>query len=420
MNPTHTRTVAIFAIAVVAGLLGCGKTEESASVQAKVQQLEGKAAARTDADKRGHDAHNEKKGEEGHGEHEAGEALKLTQDEIRTAGIQVAELAEREVSEEIQLTGTIHANQDKLAHISPRITGRVVKVHASLGDTLKAGQTLAVLDSIELGEAQSAFAQAQSEVNLARTNFNRIEQLHSEEIVPQKDLHEARAVLQKAEAALHAVRDKLKMLGVPAGHGSHEQPGSVFALTAPFAGTVIEKDAVLGELAQPDKSLFTIADLSVLWIEANLFEKDLGKVNVGGEAVVTLAAYPKQTFSGQLTYIGSMLDKDTRTLKARVEVPNPDGKLKPEMFATVGIRTAGQTKVLSVPENAVVLIQGQPTVFIEDSDGFEPRTVELGDKLRGQVALKNGIAAGNLVVVSGAYALKARMLKSQMGEGHAH
>jgi len=186
---------------------------------------------------------------------------------------------------------------------------------------------------------------------------------------------------------------------------------------------VIEKHAILGELAQPDKLIFTVADLSTLWIEANLFEKDLGRVKVGAEAVVTVAAYPDETFAGKLTYIAAVVDKETRTVSARVEVANADGRLKPEMFATAAIRTSGtggKGKGLLLPEEAVVLMHGQPTVFIEEHGGFEPRAVELGEKLRGRVVVKAGLAAGDKVVTAGTYALKARIMKSQLGEGHAH
>ncbi|MFZ5474227.1 MAG: efflux RND transporter periplasmic adaptor subunit, partial [Pseudomonadota bacterium] len=165
---------------------------------------------------------------------------------------------------------------------------------------------------------------------------------------------------------------------------------------------------------------------SRLWIEANLFEKDLGRVKVGADAVVTVAAYPDEAFRGKLTYIAAVVDKETRTVQARVEVANPDGRLKPEMFATAAIATNGtrgkeaKVKALVLPEEAVVLMQGQPTVFIEEHGGFEPRAVELGEKLRGRVVVKNGLAAGDKVVTAGTYALKARVMKSQLGEGHAH
>ncbi len=131
-----------------------------------------------------------------------------------------------------------------------------------------------------------------------------------------------------------------------------------------------------------------------------------------------MSAYPGEVFKGRLTYISSTMDKETRTVKARVEVPNPDGRLKPEMFATVVIGTGGSAKALTVPEDAVLLLQGQPTVFVAERGGFEPRAVEVGERAQGYAVLKSGVAPGEMVVVSGAYALKARLLKSQIGEEH--
>lgn len=310
------------------------------------------------------------------------------------------------------VTATIQANQDRLAHVAPRVPGRIVKVNASLGDRVKPGQALATLDSIELGEARSSYLQAASEAAVVQAGFDRAKRLQTENIIPEKDYLRARAEHEKARAALRAAADKLRMMGV----SPEKLSGSVFPLTAPFSGTVIEKKAVLGELAQPDASLFTVADLSILWIESNLFEKDLGKVKVGAQAAVTVSAYPGEVFKGRLTYISSTMDKETRTVKARVEVPNSDGRLKPEMFATAAIGTGGSVKALLVPEGAVLLLQGQPTVFVAESGGFEPRAVEVGERVQGYAVLKSGVVAGENVVVSGAYALKARLLKSQIGD----
>lgn len=355
-----------------------------------------------------------KTGEKMPGEKAADKLLTLSAEEALTAGIKVQQLELREKAEQVIVTATIQANQDKSAHVVPRVPGRVVKVNASLGDRVKRGQPLAVLDSIELGEARSAYLQAASEAALAGANFDRAQRLSKDNIIPEKDYLRARAEFDKARAALRAAGDKLRMMGVSPKNLS----SSVFPLTAPFAGTVIEKKAVLGELAQTDQSLFTVADLSVLWIESDLFEKDLGKVKVGAQATVTISAYPGEIFKGRLTYISSTMDKETRTVKARVEVPNPDGRLKPEMFATVAIDTGGSAKALLVPEDAVVLLQGQPTVFVAEKGGFEPRAVEVGEHAQGYAALKSGVAAGESVVVSGAYALKARLLKSQIGDEH--
>lgn len=342
----------------------------------------------------------------------AEKSLALSAEESQTAGIKVQKLELQEKTGQIMVTATIQANQDKLAHVVPRVPGRIVKVNASLGDKVKRGQALAMLDSIDLGEARSAYLQATSEAALAHANFARAQRLNADNIIPEKDYLRARAEHEKARASLHAAADKLRMMGV----APEKLSSSVFPLTAPFAGTVIEKKAVLGGLAQPDTSLFTVADLSTLWIESDLFEKDLGKVKIGAQATVTLSAYPGEVFKGRLTYISSTMNKETRTVKARVEVPNPDGRLKPEMFATVAIGTGGSAKALLVPEDAVSLLQGQPTVFVAERGGFEPRAVEVGERAQGYAVLKSGVAAGESVVVSGAYALKARLLKSQIGD----
>lgn len=402
----------------VAILTGCGWSE----------QPQASAYKNTSADKAESErAATEKPGvhEDEHG-HEEGEQIKLSAGEIQAAGIKIEDLAEQEVSEQLTVTATIRPNEDRIAHVAPRVPGRVVKVHVNLGDQVKAGQTLAVLDSLEVGEAHSAWLQAATHHAVAKADFERAEKLHGDQIIAAKDHLHAHAEYEKSKAALAAAGDRLRMLGVNPAPAIDGKAVSTFPLTTPFAGSVIEKHAILGELAQPDKQLFTVADLSKLWIEANLFEKDLGRVKVGADAVVSVAAYPDEAFRGKLTYIAAVVDKETRTVQARVEVANPDGRLKPEMFGTAAISTNGtrgkeaKVKALVLPEEAVVLMQGQPTVFIEEHGGFEPRAVDLGEKLRGRVVVKNGLAAGDKVVTAGTYALKARVMKSQLGEGHAH
>lgn len=338
--------------------------------------------------------------------------IQASKEEIAAAGIQVVTLQEREVNEQLSVTATIQANQDKLATVAPRVAGRITKVMVSLGEKVKQGQTLALVDSVEVGEAQSAYVQATSEHALAKSGMERAEKLFADQIIPQKDYLRVRADYEKAKAVLRAASEKRQILGISS---NHDKTGSsVYAVSAPFTGTVIAKKAVLGELAQSDKEMFSVADLSTVWIETNLYEKDVGKVKVGADAQITTAAYPGDTFKGKITYISNTMDKESRTVRARVEVPNIDGRLKLEMFASAAIATASTSKALLLPEQAVLLIQGQPTVFIQDSDGFEPRAVELGEKLQSQVVLKSGITPGEKVVISGAYALKAKMLKSQI------
>lgn len=357
------------------------------------------------------------KDEQAQAQAEESSLIKLSAEEAQRAGLQVQALQPQAQANVVTVTATIRANQDHVAHVAPRVEGRLTQVVAKLGDQVRAGQTLAVLDSVALGEAQSAYQQTQASHRVAQGDFDRASKLVAEEIIPQKDYLRAQAELEKSRAELRAAEDKLRLLGAsPQGGG---RASASFELRSPLAGTVIEKKATIGELAGPEASLFTVADLSRVWIEANLSEDLLARVRVGAPASVTVAAYPGERFAGKVSFIAGVLDKDTRTVGARIEVDNQDGRLKPEMFATASIQT-GQTKedVLSVPDAAVLLLQGQPTVFVREKDGYEPRPVEPGDKLGGRTVLKSGVQPGDEVVTAGAYALKARLLKSQISDEH--
>ena len=339
--------------------------------------------------------------------------LRLDPEAARAAGVRVAALAPEPIAEEIRVTANIQPNQDRLAHVEPRSAGRIVAVAAKLGDRVATGQTLAELDSIDLGLARSAYVEAGTELELARAAYERAERLFAAEVIAEKDLLRARADVRKAEAAQRAAADRLQMLGGNPG-AQRDGRSSVFRLVAPIAGTVIQRDAVLGELAATDKTLFTIADLSVVWIEADVFERDLARVKPGAVASVTVAAYSGESFVGKVAHVADQLDRETRTARARVEVANADGRLKPEMFATVAIRTGSNVEALMVPEEAVVLVAGQSAVFVERDGRFVPQPVELGARAGGRAVVRSGLAAGDRVAVGGAYELKARLLKSQL------
>jgi len=341
--------------------------------------------------------------------------LRLTPDEARRAGIRLETLALQPHAGAVLVTATIKANQDRYAHVAPRIEGRIVSAPARLGDRVRTGQTLATFDSVALGEAEAALREAQSAHRIAQAEYRRAEGLAAQEIIPQRDYLRARGDYEKASSELDAARDKLRLLGASPGPEGGGQ--ALFQLRAPLDGTVIQKDATVGELATPASPVFTVADLSTLWIEANLAEDMLARVRVGASAAVTVAAYPGERFAGRLTYISGVLDKDTHAVPARIEVGNADGRLKPEMFATATIAT-GQAAApsLSVPDAAVILLQGQPTVFVAQHGAYVPKPVEPGDSLGGRTFVKSGLKAGDQVVASGTYALKARLLKSQISE----
>ncbi len=366
------------------------------------------------------DKHAEHAGEKKEGKDEHSEAeseLTLTSEEAARAGIKVEEVKPQALGETLTVTATIRPDADRLAHVAARIEGRITSVPAKLGDKVRAGQTLATLDSVAVGEAHAAFNEAQAELGIAEADFKRAESLNAEEIIPRKDYLRAKADRDKAAASLRAAADRLRLLG-----GSPSASGaavSAFAVTAPFAGTVIEKKATLGELASPSEPLFSVADLSRVWIQADLPESALAKVRIGANAKVTVPACPNEVFAGRVGHIGASLDKDTRTVAARIEVANADGRLKPEMFATATIEVAGDKReAISLPDAAIVLMDGKPTVFVYRQGAYEAAQVEPGERIGGRTVLKSGLMAGDQVVTSGTYALKARKLKSQLGHGH--
>lgn len=350
-------------------------------------------------------------------EHSEGQELTLTAEEAERAGVKLQALQPQAVSAAIVVTASIQPDQDRIARVAPRTEGRITSAPAKLGDRVRAGQTLATLDSVGVGEAHAALVLAQSELRIADADFKRAESLVADEIIPRKDFLRAQAEREKATASVRAATDRLRLLGGNPNAGAQAVSG--FAVSAPFAGTVVEKKATLGDLAGPSEALFTVADLSRVWIVADLPESALAKVAIGSNAKVSVPSYPSEVFSGRVSHIGAMLNKETRTVAARIEVGNADGRLKPEMFATATIDVAGdQRQLMTLPDAAIVLMQGQPTVFVFEQGAYQARVVEPGERVGGNTVLKSGIKAGEQVVVSGAYELKARKQKSQLGHGH--
>lgn len=420
------RSSALAAVLTAAVLLAaCSKTDGGHGPEGEVSAHAGESAKAKPAGQEAGHAEDEDHAEEG--------ALKLTAEEAQRAGIKVEPASSQPLNETVVVTATIQPDQDLVARVAPRIEGRITSATAKLGDRVQAGQRLAVLDSVEVGEAHAAWVQAQSELRIAEADFKRAEQLDADEIIPRKDFLRARADRDKAAAALRASADKLRLLG---GNPNASGGGvSSFAVTAPFSGSVIQKKATRGDLASPSEAMFTIADLSRVWIIADLPEAALAKVRTGAKARVSVPAYVGETFDGHVSYIGAALNRDTHTVAARIEVANADGRLKPEMFASatieVGRRKGGQGdkggnanealqagSVISVPDEAIVLMQSQPTVFVLEHGAYEPRTVEPGERAGGRTAIKSGIEPGEQVVTAGTYTLKARKQKSQLGHGH--
>ena len=360
--------------------------------------------------------HNEKKeGQEGHKEPGS---VKMTVEMQKENGVVVAPAKKQRLGGVISATGKVEANADRIAHVSPRISGKIVAVKASLGDSVSAGQTLATLDSVELGEGLSRYHQSRTKLALAQSNMERIKTLVEKKIAARKDILQAETDYKIAQTELHSDEERLSLYGVSTSSlkgQSHKNP--LLPVRSPIGGIITEKHAIVGELSDPSKSLYTIADLSSVWVLVDIHEKDLAKVHKGQAAIVSVSAFPDQKLKGRISYIADLVDEATRTVKARVAVANPGRKLKPEMFATVELALpADAAAVLSVPEDALQDVDGNKVLFVVDDKGveFKPRKVEPGRITGGMVEIVSGLKEGDRYAIKGAFILKSELKKGEL------
>jgi membrane fusion protein, heavy metal efflux system len=410
---------AIIAAAVVILALGGGiyyRTTQSGAGHAEHKEEHAKEEAGHKDEHGKHDEHEE------HDEHGKG-SVKMSAEMQKQNGVVIAMAEKKRLPGAISATGKVEANADRMAHVSPRISGKVVGVKASLGDSVSAGQTLATLDSVELGEAINHYQQAKTKLALAQSNMDRIKVLVEKKIAARKEILQAETEFKTAQAELHADSERLSLYGLSVSEikgSGHKNP--LLPVRSPFGGVITEKHAIVGELSDPSKSLYTVADLSSVWIMVDVNEKDLAKVKRGQAARVAVGAFPDLKLKGRVTYIADVVDPTTRTVKARVEVANPGRKLKPEMFATVELALAADAPpVLAVPEEALQELDGKKVVFVAGNDGeFEAREVQLGRSAGGMVEIVSGLDVGDKYAAKGAFILKSEVKKGEVVDEHGH
>ena len=319
---------------------------------------------------------------------------------------------------ELSLPGKVQYSEDRYAKISSPVVGRVVEVRAKLGDKVAAGQVLLSIESADFSAAYSDFVKAESDLNLAKRNYELAKDLYETKALSKKDLVQAENDYLKAQAEFKRARGRLLALRVPASELDKPRAErlitSRFDLKSPLTGTVVERNVTVGQMvgADPTQMLYTIADLNVLQVVAEVYERDLSSVSKEAPVTVTVEAYPDETFSGTIVYVGDVVDPTTRTIKVRCNVTNRDLKLKPEMFARVRLKVGSSTPVLAVPKEAVIELAGQAFVFVQSADGrYVRRPVVTGTISGDTIQIREGLQAGERVVVKGALLLKGEQEK---------
>jgi cobalt-zinc-cadmium efflux system membrane fusion protein len=378
-----------------------------------------------------HDHH----AEEARQETQAPGQVTLTPEAVKQAGIETTPVRLGPLDNRVFFTGELVFNEERLARIRSRVPGRVVQIVADYGQAVRAGDVLAIIDSVELSQARMASRQAAARFKAAQQALDRARQLYEGKAMSLAELQERQARLEVERADLENAQNRLRLLeaGGPASMprisrsktqlSAISGSGAVFALRSPIAGRVVDRKVTPGLVVKEDEELFTVADTAALWCFVQVPEKDLRSLQQGSEAMVTVSAIPQEEFPGRVDYLADMVDKTNRTVRARVRVANPCHLLKAGMFANITVR-AGQRTALSIPASAVLGANDERFVFVEMASGtYRKHLVKTGAKGGGRVEVLEGLDADEPVVVHGGFTLKSELDKGAFqgcGGGHAH
>jgi cobalt-zinc-cadmium efflux system membrane fusion protein len=348
-------------------------------------------------------------------------AIHLGEDMLRDLRISTALVAERPGARTITVLGEIAADQSRYAEVAPPTGGQVVRVLVELNATVRQRAPLAQLRSTDLGRARADLLTAEARRDFAQQTLERKRSLAAERIVATREVQEAEAAFRAADAEARAAVAGLRALGIEESDTGGDS--SLFYVRSPLSGRVIDRHAILGQHADTASPLFTVADLSRVWLIAQVFERDAVNLRVGSIGHVTLAALPGQEYDGRVTQIGRQVDAGSRTVPVRVELSNTDGVLRPGMSANTRLEVAGQTDtILVVPAAALQRVGEQWLAFVPQTpQEFEMRPVGRGRDLGNDVEVVSGLKAGETVVVEGAFLLKAEAEKrAGAGDEHGH
>lgn len=422
---------------------------------------------------------NTEAGEAGREDEHGGDEVKLSPEALAATVIEIEGVTQRPAVALIRVTGTVETNQQQSQQATPLVSGRVERVNVGQGDVVRAGSVLAVISSPEIAEMHGKLHEAETARALAERNLQRVQRSENRvavlsakakldeaqatvnrtrrlsqlgagagkdliaaetayktakadfdfqsNISLNKELQEARAAVETTSVDVSHIRDQLRALGVIVAEGElhdHSKNTSLVALRSPASGTVVERLVNAGAGIQAGTSLFTISNISTVWIIANVPEAQIGSIRVGTPAEVRSAAIGNSAIDGRVNYIDPRLNEDTRTARVRIEVANPGERLKSGMFVEVGFQSSGGTATgeeLMVPSEAVQRIGDRNVVFIPregEPGSFEVREVELGGVADGYQKVLSGLQVGERVVTKGSFTLKTQVMKSSMSDEH--
>ena len=359
-----------------------------------------------------------------HDEHGEGELVKLDAAAQARLGLEIAIAGDGILEISVELPGEVQVDGDRMAHVGPRVGGVAREVHASLGDKVRSGQVLAILESRELADAKAAFLAAYERMALAGATFEREERLWKQKVSSEQDYLDARKDRAETRIELRAAEQKLHALGVPQSQldelpDQHDTSFTEYRLTAPFDGTVIDRHITIGETVAAGSPVFSVADLETVWIDLSVYQKDIGSVR-DGQIVQVITPHGDEV-ELSIDFVQPIVGEDTRTARARIIAPNAEGIWHPGCFVNARVVTSSDEVRLVVPTSAVIRMEdGDDVVFVQTDEGFEPRPVSLGRLAPDHVEVVDGLEPGDRYVAAGGFSLKAELGKEAFGDGHGH
>lgn len=360
-----------------------------------------------------------------------GDTVVLTEAAIKEGGVRAEAAASEEVQDAIEAPGVLALDERRTARIGSQVEGKVLEVFVEIGDRVTTGRELAHMISPVVHDAWAAYRKAvserrraETELKLAIQNDERLQRLFKEKAASQLEVQRAAADRVTAEEGLSIVKtevrraeEEMEHLGITNAEDPTGESGEQIPVRAPLAGVVLQKLITEGSAVTPGMPLFVVSDLSTLWALAEVDETALPHVKAGQPVRVHVTAYPREAFAGTITWVADMVNPKTRRVTVRCSIPNADGRLKPDMYATVELGQGAAHPVVMLPAAAVQDIEGKPVVFVDLGAGrFVRRDVNVGRERDGRIEIRSGLRVGERVVVASAFLLKSELLKAASPE----
>lgn len=370
---------------------------------------------------------------------ETSNIITLTPDARKKIGIKTDSIQQQLVRDDIVTTGQIQSDENKVFHINSLAPGRVIEDKVILGDTIRQGQTLAIIENLEVAKIYADFIRrfheneveikdAETKLALAKSNLARTQQLYDENIAPQKALIQAQTEFTLASRSVEALKEKsthleeearslLSAYGVTLHDIRSEKIQTTSPIIAPRSGVITKKTITVGDVVAVQQTLYEVADLSQVWLDITIYDKDLPRVKEGQIATFVSDSMPGKLFAGPISYIRPSTGDNTRTFLARVILKNSALSLKPGMFGQVKIQEPAFAGQVFVPAEAVQTFGKEVFVFIDlGNSRYRKQHIQLGRKVEGGFLVESGLGSGDRVVTQGSFNLKAAVLKSQFAE----